>query len=592
MINSNIKETIRAKKRAGVSFPLSSILSEKSFGVGDLYSLRCIGEWAHGSGISILQILPLNDLGFGRSPYSSISAFAIDPIYISLFLLGIGEINSDLTKLSDDRVQIKQKKISILRNHFKKIYNETEKKSLNIFINTNKWLNEYIAFSLLNNENNGVHWSQWHKDFSEKLVESLKIKDESEYYFIAWLQYILFQQLKEEKNKLEEKGVYLKGDMPILTSDHSADVWARRFLFNREVTSGAPPDYFNADGQNWGFPVIDWNAMKKDNFFWWKERLSYLENFYHLYRIDHVLGMYRIWAIPKGKESAKFGFFHPQRGTSRKEFNLARLFPEDFEKLGLVYEFKHDHYIFYWDFFKTPNYQSLPEEIKAKFYPLSSLHLLKDEEHWKKAGEEILKYLFENSSMLPCAEDLGAVPSFVRDSIFELQLLGLDIIRWTRSFEDGSYIKPEGYRKNAVSALSVHDTSTALGWWVEASEDDRTAFKKLFAKEVIDNPKEVIPLEFKKEEIPQMLLQVAFSCASLFSIHMLQDYIISGSLGENRNGYPGILKDPLKHRINIPGTPEDKNWGYVFPFLAEELLSEKELSKKIKELIAKSGRIP
>jgi 4-alpha-glucanotransferase len=89
-----------------------------------------------------------------------------------------------------------------------------------------------------------------------------------------------------------------------------------------------------------------------------------------------------------------------------------------------------------------------------------------------------------------------------------------------------------------------------------------------------------------------MLLQVAFSCASLFSIHMLQDYIISGSLGENRNGYPGILKDPLKHRINIPGTPEDKNWGYVFPFLAEELLSEKELSKKIKELIAKSGRIP
>ena len=592
MIISNIKETIRSKKRAGVSFPLSSILSEKSFGIGDIYSLECIGKWAFESGVSILQILPLNDLGFGRSPYSSISAFAIDPIYISLFLLGINEISSDLKKFSDDRVLLKQKKISILRGYFKNVYNDNEKKSLNIFINSNKWLNEYITFSLLNNEYNGVHWSLWQKEYSLELLDSLRIKDESEYYFIAWLQYVLFQQLKEVKIKLEAKGVYLKGDMPILTSDHSADVWARRNLFNREMTSGAPPDYFNADGQNWGFPVIDWNAMKKDSFSWWKERLSYLENFYHLYRIDHVLGMYRIWAIPKGKESAKFGFFHPQKGTSRKEFNLARLFPEDFEKLGLIYEYKHEHYIFYWDFFKTPNYQSLPEEIKARFYPLSDLHLLKDEEHWKKAGEEILKFLFENSSMLPCAEDLGAVPSFVRDSIFELQLLGLDIIRWTRSFEDGSYIKPEGYRKNAVSALSVHDTSTALGWWEEASEEDRTSFKKLFLKDGIDSSKDVKSPEYKKEEIPQMLLYVAFSCASQFSIHMLQDYIISGSLGDDRNGNPGILKAPLKHRINIPGTSEEKNWGYVFPFLAEELLEEKELSKKIKELILKTGRLP
>jgi 4-alpha-glucanotransferase len=136
MISSNIKETIRSKKRAGVSFPLSSILSEKSFGVGDIYSLDRIGEWAFESGVSILQILPLNDLGFGRSPYSSISAFAIDPIYISLYLLGINEINSDLKKFSDDRVILKQKKISILRGYFKKIYNDSEKKSLNIFINT------------------------------------------------------------------------------------------------------------------------------------------------------------------------------------------------------------------------------------------------------------------------------------------------------------------------------------------------------------------------------------------------------------------------------------------------------------------------
>ncbi len=592
MTELNIKETIRSKRRAGVSFPLSSLWSEKSYGIGDFYSLQKIGEWAGNSGISLLQILPLNDLGFGRSPYSSISAFAIDPVYISLYLLGIESVDSNFKSHSDDKFTVKQKKITLLREFYQKKYSDNLTKILDMFLAKHSWLNEYISFSLLNYDYNGVHWSLWQKEFSRNLVVSLKNKDIKEYYFIAWMQYVAFQQLNDQKNKLEKLGVYLKGDMPILTSDHSADVWARSSLFNRELTSGAPPDYFNADGQNWGFPVIDWNAMKRDHFTWWKERLNYLENFYHLYRIDHVLGMYRIWAIPRGKESAKFGFFHPQKGTSRKEFNHARLFPEDFEKLGLIYEFKPDHYIFYWDFFKTPNYQSLPEEIKARFYPLSNLHLVKDELHWKKSGEEILNYLFENSSMLACAEDLGAVPSFVRDSIFELQLLGLDIIRWTRSFEDGSYIQPEGYRKNAVSALSVHDTSTALGWWEEASEDDRKAFQRLFEAETKSSTKEKKSESYKKEEIPQLLLDVAFRSTSLFSIHMLQDYILSGELGQDRKGFRGILTSPLDHRINVPGTPEEKNWGYVFPFLVEELLADSALAQKIKEMVLQNGRLP
>jgi 4-alpha-glucanotransferase len=591
MMEINLKENIRSKRRAGVSFPLSSLFSEKSYGIGDFYTLQKIGEWAGNSGISLLQILPLNDLGFGRSPYSSISAFAIDPVYISLYLLSMESFDSNLKSHTEDKNIIKQKKISILREIYQIKYNESLIKELDSFLMKHKWLDEYIAFTLLNNEYKGVHWSLWQKEFSKDLVVSLKNKDINEYYFIAWMQYVAYQQLKDQKNKLEKLGVYLKGDMPILTSDHSADVWARSSLFNRELTSGAPPDYFNADGQNWGFPVIDWHAMKRDHFSWWKERLTYLENFYHLYRIDHVLGMYRIWAIPKDKESAKFGFFHPQKGTSRKEFNHARLFPEDFEKLGLIYEFKPEHYIFYWDFFKTPNYQSLPEEIKARFYPLSNLHLVKDELHWKKAGEEILKYLFENSSMLACAEDLGAVPSFVRDSIFELQLLGLDIIRWTRSFEDGSYIQPEGYRKNAVSALSVHDTSTALGWWEEASEDDRKAFQKLFEEDTKPSSKEIKSEVYKKDEISKLLLDVAFRSASLFSIHMLQDYILSGEMGQDRKGFSGILTSPLDHRINVPGTPEEKNWGYVFPFLIEELLEDKGLSQKIKELVLKNGRL-
>lgn len=596
MIN-NLTLKIRNTKRAGVSLPLGAIWNQNSYSIGDIYSLRVLSEWAKKSGITIIQILPLNDTGYGRSPYSSISAFAIDPIYISFKLLGIPDKKSDLKTDILDILDTKQKKIHILNNHFREKYYQKVDDDLDLFISRHTWTKEYICFTILNNQNKGIHWSNWDNPYSDGLSENLKKSHRYEYYFIAWMQKVAYEQLKGEKEKMELMGVYLKGDMPILTSDHSADVWARPELFNRELTSGAPPDYFNSQGQNWGFPVIDWKHMKKQEFSWWKERLDYLGNFYHLYRIDHVLGMYRIWAIPRGKESAKFGFFHPQRGVSRKEFNLVRLFPEDFEKLNLIYEFKQDHYIFYWDFFKTPEYQSLPEEVKARFYPLSALHLSKDEEHWRKAGDEILKFLFENSSMVPCAEDLGAVPSFVRDSIHEFQLLGLDIIRWTRSFEDGSYIKPEGYRKNAVSALSVHDTSSAHGWWTETSDEERKAFRLLFPQKensnsikkegktvLVDEPKEL------PSDIPEILLGVALGCASQYSIHMLQDYIISGKLGEDRYGMPGIITRPLEQRINVPGTPEDKNWKYTFPFLAEELLDDTELSKRIHDLIQKSGR--
>ena len=594
MNEKELAHNIRSTKRAGVSLPLGSLLSRYSFEYGDIYSLRVLSEWARDTGISILQILPLNDTGFGRSPYSSISAFAIDPIYISFRLLGIEDIQSDIKYIEKDRNKIKRNKLKILEKYFLSKYGEGLVSELNLFILENKWLDEYICFYLLDVVHKGIHWSNWSQFYNPELSAGYKKEKAKEYYFIAWLQKIAFEQLKEEKNRMEKLGVYLKGDMPILTSDHSADVWARPNLFNRELTSGAPPDYFNSNGQNWGFPVIEWKQMRKENFQWWKERLEFLGNFYHLYRIDHVLGMYRIWAIPRERDVAKYGFFHPQKGVSRKEFNQARLFPEDFEKLELIYEFKPDHYIFYWDFFKSPAYQALPEETKARFYPLSTLHLVKDEEHWRKAGDEILSFLFENSSMVPCAEDLGAVPAFVRESIHEFQLLGLDIIRWTRSFEDGSYIKPEGYRKNAVSALSVHDTSTAFGWWKECSEDDRNAFKDLFPKPAPGPNEKNLPsysgLKYNDEDVPEILLNIALQCASQFSIHMLQDYIIRGALGMDRNGLPGILSKPLDQRINVPGTPEEKNWNYVFPFLVDELLEDRELSQKIKSLILKSGR--
>ncbi|MCP5511509.1 MAG: 4-alpha-glucanotransferase [Leptospiraceae bacterium] len=607
-----MQEIIKSKKRAGVSFPLISLWNETSYGCGDIYSLHSLMDWASDSGLSIVQILPLNDLGWGRSPYSSISAFAIDPIYISLHLLGIDKKKPDLSPADIKHRVIKKEKLEILQSHFDSIRDTALEQKLDSFLKSNKWLESYIPFAILYYDHDAGHWSTWKEEFSQNTLNKIFKERRDECYFHLYLQYIGLEQMKTVRELMEKKGIYIKGDMPILTSDNSADVWGRRNLFNRKLTSGAPPDYFNADGQNWGFPVIDWDEMKKENYSWWKGRLAYLENIYHLYRIDHVLGMYRIWAIPKEKTKASFGYFHPQKGVTRKEFNLAGLIPEDFIKLDLIYEFIEDRYIFYWDFFKMPGYNTLTEEVKAKFFPLSSIHLTEDETFWKAEGEKVLNFLFKNSRMLPCAEDLGAVPGFVRDSIFELKLLGLDIIRWTRSFEDGSYIPPEKYRSVAVSALSVHDTSSAMGWWKEASMDDKKAFYKILFPEneeelEIEDKKEttqevtvvettpVLTLEQKIEaleetELAELFLKTGLSAASLFSIHMLHDYIITGELSTERKGFESILKDPEKHRINVPGTDETSNWGYSYPFFAEELKKSTELSKQIQAIVRESGR--
>ncbi|MCB1158643.1 MAG: 4-alpha-glucanotransferase [Leptospiraceae bacterium] len=579
----SLREEILSKKRAGCAFPLISLSTKHAFECGDFYTLLTMKDWALQTGLSIIQILPLNDLGWGRSPYSSISAFAIDPTYISLHMLGIN-IYSRSKYIKSCKINIRRVrdlKLGYLQKAFSKDWGEEMQKNIDEFRKQQTWLDTYVAFKILYEENNSYHWKFW-PEFSnyEKGVESIiQERFRERFYFYAWVQLLAFQQLQKVKKEFETAGIFLKGDMPILTSPNSADVWSRRHLFFMDLAAGAPPDYFNSDGQNWGFPVINWEVMKKDNYSWWRERLSYIENFYHIYRIDHVLGMYRIWAISGEGLPGKKGFFYPQHGVSKEDFEEVELDIKEFEEAGLIYEYEKGKYIFYWDFHLYPGYQALTEEIKAKFYPLSYKYIKEDETYWKASGEDVLDFLFSHSNMLPCAEDLGAVPGFVRDSIHERKIIGMDVIRWTRSFETGEFIPAEKYRENAVSALSVHDTSIALAWWHEIQDFDRKAFLKLL--ELKEEP--------KAEELLEEMLAFSLSTNSQFSINLLHDFISERGLQYDKENEDelDILVQPELHRINIPGTPEKKNWGYRYPFHAENLLENNKLTKKIARLVAK-----
>ncbi|MCE9501090.1 MAG: 4-alpha-glucanotransferase, partial [Leptospira sp.] len=479
--------------------------------------------------------------------------------------------------------RIKDLKIKIFREYFETNNTSVLLKECEAFIQNHSWLSPYIAFKIIYEKYHGLHWQKW-KDFSSysKDTEERIIKENrNEYFFQAWLQMTVFKQLSAIKDEYSKLGIYLKGDMPILTSGNSADVWARGNLFDLRFTAGAPPDHFSSDGQNWGFPIINWDEMKKEKFDWWLQRIRYLENFYHMYRIDHVLGMYRIWAIPLKAKNARDGWFKPQIGVGRSEFESENLNPDDFLNRNIISESKKDKFIFLWDFYKTPEYNSHPEEVKRKLYELSIKHLPEDEKIWKKNGEVILDFLIQNSGMLPCTEDLGAVPEFVRDSIHEKQIIGLDIVRWTKSFENGKFIPPDAYRENAVSSLSVHDTSITLQWWKELSPQEQDSVMEFAG----------IKKNFTMHQIAEAMLQVALNTKSIFSINILHDFLFGEHVSILKDKEHNMHREPEKHRINIPGSPEEENWGYRFNFYIEDLIEEKELNLKIRKMIEVSKRI-
>ncbi|MDZ4726517.1 MAG: 4-alpha-glucanotransferase [Leptospira sp.] len=569
------------KRRAGVLVPLSSILTKNSFECGDIASLVPLAHFAKEAGFSLLQLLPLNDTGIDTSPYSAISAFAIDPIYISLHALGV-QITSRREKIASQRInhfRIRELKLIEIR----KIFESDKTKNTNTalqFLSNFPWAYGYSAFRVLYDDYKGAEWSTWNKNHKEasKAKEEIFNTRKDEALFYAFVQSIAFEQLKKAKEELELIGVYLKGDMPILTSRNSADVWEYPEYFQLDLQAGAPPDAFSDDGQNWGFPILNWPNLRQTDFRWWRERLEYLENFFHLFRIDHVIGMYRIWAIPVAEKTARKGWFSPQIGTSKEQFDEVNLNPEDFVKLDLIHEFRKDHYIFYWDFWKNESYQNLPEEIKRVFFPLSEHNLKLDEITWNEAGEEILDAMDRFSRMIPCAEDLGAVPSFIRDSLKRRDMLGIDVVRWTRSLENGEYIPSKGYRETAISVLSTHDTSLVFEWWNSLQGQEKEYAENFF---FANTDEESFPKT--NEEIALGLLEFAFSTNSLFSIQILQDLLYKDEYG--------ITKDPSAHRVNIPGTEAETNWSYRFSMTIEDLISDKELIHNLRKLITQADRI-
>lgn len=296
------------KKHVGVMVPLFSLRG--THGIGDIDSLYHFIEQIKDTGIDIIQILPLNALGMNdTSPYSSISAFGMDPIYLSLGRLKyltrtIDPVHSKEPKV--DYQAVRELKLPALRESFEgfqKLGTPMDKKRYQAFCREHdSWLTPFSIFQALSFHEPKAFWD-WEDDLqSMKGAQAWAEDHKEEVEFSRYLQWIFFRQWTDLKSFAAEHGILFMGDLPLYVSKNSADYWSNPDLFRKGVRAGVPPDLYAAEGQDWGNPIYNWKAMKKEGFSWWKQRLIWLKHFFDLIRLDHIRGIYSYWAVPEGKK--------------------------------------------------------------------------------------------------------------------------------------------------------------------------------------------------------------------------------------------------------------------------------------------------
>lgn len=309
----------------GIATPLFSIHTKTSCGIGEYLDLIPLIDWCRDIKYDIIQLLPLNDTGLESSPYSALTAFGLNPIHLSLFHLPNAMKDSILRNYTEDLQStngtscrfdyrlVHNKKHLFLRRYYDLF--GTAIKARSDYSNFKKknscWIEDYAVFKALKIKLKWQPWEEWQEEYHHLSQETLPddIREESEYHI--FLQYLCFSQFMKVQKHADMEGISLKGDIPILINRESADVWKHRNFFLLDLCAGAPPDMYANEGQKWGFPLYNWDALAKENYRWWADRLKVANQLYHIYRIDHIVGFFRIWGIPLSLH-AKDGRFIPE----------------------------------------------------------------------------------------------------------------------------------------------------------------------------------------------------------------------------------------------------------------------------------------
>lgn len=321
---------------AGVAIPVFSLRSEAGCGVGEFADLKAMGDWAASVGMGMIQILPINDTTSSHTwtdsyPYSAISVFALHPLYLRLTEMSYALPDGSSIAREGQRLNAAKQldyeavmavKWRVTREVFDANHDAIlRNKAFLDFLKRNRdWVLDYAIFSMKRDEHDTADFSKWGEwaVYDPKKAKALAISTDAIYY--VWLQYELDRQLAEAVEHLHSLGVALKGDLPIGVDRNSVDAWVAPQLFKMDAQTGAPPDAFAEKGQNWGFPTYDWEEMKKDGYAWWRGRFEKLSRYFDAYRIDHILGFFRIWQVPVEHIDGIMGWFDPALPVRLEEF--------------------------------------------------------------------------------------------------------------------------------------------------------------------------------------------------------------------------------------------------------------------------------
>lgn len=341
------------RKLAGTQVPVFSLRTRKSAGIGDFGDLKTMIDFVASTGQKVLQLLPINDTTITHTwtdsyPYSCISVFAIHPQYADLHALP--ELKNAKARAEAEKTRaelnaldkIDYEKVNDFKiNYLRQIFNQEGEKMMKtaeykaFFQDTELWLVPYAQYSYLRDKNGTADFNQWpdHQVWDEAERKALADPKTAAYKNVAFfyfVQFVLDRQMQEAHEHAKTKGVILKGDIPIGVNRNGCDVWTEPKYFNLNGQAGAPPDDFSANGQNWGFPTYNWFEMLKDGCQWWNRRFKNMARYFDAYRIDHVLGFFRIWEIPVHSVHGLLGQFAPALAMSREEIESYGLhFQED-----------------------------------------------------------------------------------------------------------------------------------------------------------------------------------------------------------------------------------------------------------------------
>jgi 4-alpha-glucanotransferase len=515
-------------RKAGVVLPLFSIRTRRDWGIGQISDLPACAAWVRRAGQQLLQILPPHELSGGEtSPYGALTAFGLDPIYVDVDAVedldpaAIDEALGDEGRRALERARaaarvsyptVRSLKTRSLHAAFERFHarewtRETSRaRRLAAFIQRERaWLDDLALYAALRESHNGWGWTTWpeeQRDRSPRALDEVRGRDARRLLELAYVQWTLHEQWEAARTQMRATGVELMGDLPFVVGSESADVWSHASQFQLHMSLGAPPDAYSADGQDWGLPPYDWLAMEADDLAWIRARTVHAAKLYDRFRLDHVVGFFRQWV----KRTGQHGHFDPE-GTDAQCARGRRVLGAVLEELAQV------------------NHVEPPRAL---------------------------------------AEDLGVIPTFVREVLRELGMPGYRVLPWEKD-DDGRFRDPRSFPAESIASWSTHDTAPIVSWWDDLSEGDRAALASRAGVEPgMDERARTLAL-----------LRDLYGASSNLALVLAQELL---GLGD---------------RLNTPATVGEQNWSWRLPRPIEELQADGAVMARfdaIRGLVEGSGR--